>query len=86
MGALAQKYNVPQPILEAMNPHIQNPETLAPGSITYIPRLYKMNCHKMYLEHGAAENEANSPMNQAQKPTPYADPSYPMYQGQQMTP
>lgn len=49
-GTLASQYNVPRPILEAMNPHIQQPETLSPGTTAYIPRLDQMHCHKMYVE------------------------------------
>ncbi|MDR6551664.1 LysM domain-containing protein [Paenibacillus qinlingensis] len=79
MVKLAQKYNVPQPILEAMNPHIQQPDSLTPGNITYIPRLYKMHCHKMYLEHEVPEG-ASVPMYTA----PHMAPS--MHQGPQVTP
>ncbi|WP_207953016.1 LysM peptidoglycan-binding domain-containing protein [Paenibacillus agricola] len=64
MGALAQQYNVPQPILEAMNPHIQNPKALEPGSITYIPRMDKMYCHRMYIEQEGQEHQGATPSPQ----------------------
>ncbi|CAG7650141.1 LysM domain-containing protein [Paenibacillus allorhizosphaerae] len=92
---LADMYNVPQPILETMNPHIEHPQALSPGHIVYIPRLNKMYCHKMYLEQetAGAENAApmyTSPMQAApypmqipQYPAPNAGPTaaYPMHTG-----
>ncbi|SFK98147.1 hypothetical protein SAMN03159341_102529 [Paenibacillus sp. 1_12] len=60
MENVAQMYNVPQPILEAMNPHIQNPNDIAPGSTAYIPRLDKMNCHTMYMQQEVPANAANT--------------------------
>ncbi|MCR8634555.1 hypothetical protein [Paenibacillus radicis (ex Xue et al. 2023)] len=62
IGTLAEMYNVPQPILETMNPHIQNSEYLAPGSIANIPRLDKMYCHKMFMEQDGPGTDRNSPM------------------------
>lgn len=75
MIVLAQKYNVPRPVLEAMNPHIQNPNVLTAGIIVYIPRMDKMFCHKMYLEH-----EMSGP---SQQTMPYTGATYPMSSGQQ---
>lgn len=50
MRKLAKKYNVPQPILETMNPHLQNPSALSPGNVVNIPRLDKMYCQTLYME------------------------------------
>ncbi|WP_199622624.1 LysM peptidoglycan-binding domain-containing protein [Paenibacillus alkalitolerans] len=50
MDVLAATYNVPRPILEAMNTHIQNPHLLAPGTVVYIPRLDRMYCKMMLME------------------------------------
>lgn len=58
MEQIAQMYNVPQPILEAMNPHIQNPNDIAPGSTAYIPRLDKMHCQTMYVQQEVPVNAA----------------------------
>jgi len=97
LGTLAQMYNCPQPILEAMNPHIQNPYALAAGTMVHIPRLDKMYCHKMYLEQEAPDNVPLSQMTQmpsvgqmAQMPgmthpeqaAPYTGTTYPMPSGQ----
>ncbi|SDN05447.1 LysM domain-containing protein [Paenibacillus sp. yr247] len=86
MGKLAQTYNVPGPILEVVNPHIQNLNVLAPGSIIYIPRMDKMYCHKMYLEQEAPETGAPSPMYPTQQTMPYTGTPSHMYPGQQMPP
>ncbi|WP_216624437.1 LysM peptidoglycan-binding domain-containing protein [Paenibacillus foliorum] len=79
LGTLAQRYNVPQPILEAMNPHIQDPNALMPNSITYIPRLHMMYCHKMYLEQEAPASRGDPAMYPGQQMTPYTY-SYPSQQ------
>ncbi|WP_223067372.1 LysM peptidoglycan-binding domain-containing protein [Paenibacillus caui] len=77
-GSLAQMYNCPQPILEAMNPHIQDPSALMPGNIVNIPRLDKMYCHKMYLEQEASQTDAY-PGSTAPMTSPYGGmPAYPM--------
>lgn len=65
-----------------MNPHIQTPENLIPANITYIPRLYKMQCHKMYLEHETPETGVPAP--QAQQAAPYTQTPSPMHQGTPM--
>jgi hypothetical protein len=78
MGSLAQQYNVPQPILEAMNPHLQNPNALVSGTVTYIPRLDKMYCHKMYMEQDATANNAVPPQYpQQQMMGDFRDPNKP---------
>ncbi|WP_161631218.1 LysM peptidoglycan-binding domain-containing protein [Paenibacillus pinihumi] len=64
LESLARMYNCPQPILEAMNPHIQNPAQVQ-GTTVNIPRLDKMYCHKMYLEEKAEVNSQVSPANVA---------------------
>ncbi len=54
VSGLAQRYNVPAPILEAMNPHIPNPHALTAGTVVGIPRMDKMFCSRMYAEQGPA--------------------------------
>lgn len=53
MPSLAKAYNVPQPILEAVNPHLPASNEIVPGSVVNIPRMDTMFCYKMYLEHEA---------------------------------
>jgi hypothetical protein len=50
MWKLAQKYNVPLPLLITFNTHIQNPNVFNIGDIIYIPRMCDMYCQKMYME------------------------------------
>jgi hypothetical protein len=50
MWNIAQKYNIPLPILVTFNPQIANPNVLNPGDKVYIPRLCDMYCQKMYVE------------------------------------
>jgi spore germination protein YaaH len=78
MRKLAKKYNVPQPVLEAMNQHIQNPAALRPRETVYVPRMDKMYCQKMYMEEG--EIQMNQPM------MPYTAMPSSMYPAQQMIP
>jgi hypothetical protein len=66
LDSLAQTYNCPRPILEAMNPHIQHPHYLAAGTVVHIPRLDQMVCHKLYLEQEVYDERAAYPG--------YADP------------
>lgn len=73
---LAQMYNCPQPILEAMNPHLQNPHALATGTVVQIPRLDTMFCHKMFMEQGAPDN---APLSQM-APMPMAPMQMPQMQ------
>lgn len=50
MDKVAHMYNMPLPILEEANPHI-NPQQMQPGSTVYIPRISHMYCHKTYMEN-----------------------------------
>jgi len=61
LDRLAQTYNCPRPILEAMNPHIPHPSALSPGMVVYVPRLDKMVCHRMYMEQEEHEGAALQP-------------------------
>ncbi len=87
MRKLAKRYNVPQPILEAMNPHVQNPTTLTPGENVYIPRMDKMYCQTMYMEQETAGAHMPYPMhpNQQMMPPTYM-PSTPYPGGPQGMP
>ncbi|MBJ6362742.1 LysM peptidoglycan-binding domain-containing protein [Paenibacillus sp. GCM10012307] len=60
LASLARQYNCPLPILEAMNPHIQNPAALQ-GAVVNIPRLDNMYCHKMYLEERVEDGSQTAP-------------------------
>lgn len=89
LESLAQAYNVPRPVLEVTNSHIQNLTVIAPGSIVYIPRMDKMYCHKMYLEQevpAAGTASAMSPVDPAghmyqwQPRAPYGEYPYPVQQ------
>jgi hypothetical protein len=61
MWKIAQKYNVPLPILITMNTHIQNPENLNVGDRVYIPRMCDMYCQRMYMEREAAPQMSMPP-------------------------
>jgi hypothetical protein len=50
MWKIAQKYNMPLPILIAFNPQIANPNVITLGEKVYLPRLCDMYCQKMYVE------------------------------------
>ncbi|WP_051620996.1 LysM peptidoglycan-binding domain-containing protein [Paenibacillus sp. UNC451MF] len=78
MQSLARAYNVPKPILEAVNSHLPTTNELAPGSVVNIPRMDNMYCHKMYLEKEMSPNEAISPYSTPS--VPYATPTYSMQQ------
>jgi spore germination protein YaaH len=78
MTKLAKKYNVPQPILETINPHLQNPAAFSPGETIYVPRMDKMYCQTMYME--------DNTQYIGQQTTPYATMPSAMYPTQQMTP
>lgn len=56
MWEIAQRYNIPLPILLLGNPQIQNPHVLQVGEKVYIPKLCSMHCQVMYMEQpeGAA--------------------------------
>lgn len=47
---VAHMYNMPYPLLEEANPHIENPKSLKHGESVYIPRISHMYCHKTYVE------------------------------------
>ncbi|MDF2961548.1 MAG: LysM protein [Paenibacillus sp.] len=91
MEGLAKLYNVPQPILEATNPHITNPDFLAPGSTVNIPRMDTMHCQKMYMEQQGTGMEEmplmdsySHMMSRAENPyvyphVQYSKPKYPSY-------
>jgi hypothetical protein len=79
MGTLAETYNVPQPILETVNPQIQNPAVLNPGETIYVPRMHKMYCKKMYME------EESPGMYPTQQAMPYTGAPQ-VYPNQQMMP
>lgn len=61
MESLAQAYNVPVPVLEAVNPQLQQPNALPPGSIVHIPRMDKMHCQKMFMEQEVPESAGAYP-------------------------
>lgn len=81
MWKIAEKYNVPLPLLIAANPHIANPNDIHPGETIFIPRLCDMHCHKMFMEPGVNPffgmhpNMQNMPnmMNMPNMPTRMAD-------------
>ncbi len=76
LDQLAQRYNCPRPILEAMNPHLQHPHALMPGSVVYVPRLDKMVCHKMYWEQEVAGTDVQ--YGQVPLPMSFHGMPYPM--------
>lgn len=65
MESLAEMYNVPRPVLEAVNPHIANPAALAPGSTVHVPRMNRMYCQRMFAELEAAPSAGPIPMQEA---------------------
>lgn len=71
MGTLAQMYNCPRQILEAVNPHIPNPDALMPGSTVYIPRLDRMYCQKVYFEQEVPESAVSPYASWAPNMQPY---------------
>ncbi|MDF2716746.1 MAG: hypothetical protein K0R28_3671 [Paenibacillus sp.] len=75
MEKLAQTYNVPGPVLEAVNPHIQGPYSMTPGTVVHIPRMDKMFCQKMYLEQEVPET-TTAPYSQ------YPQQQYPSFSAQ----
>lgn len=77
---LAQMYNCPRPILEAMNPHIPHPYALAPGMVVHVPRLDKMVCHRMYMEQEVYDGVAAHPGYGASMAMPYMGTA-PIYPG-----
>ncbi|MDF2721216.1 MAG: LysM protein [Paenibacillus sp.] len=81
MEKVAQTYNVPVPILEAMNPHMQSPYSMTPGTVMQIPRMDKMYCQKMYVEQDATTSQPTH--MQSPQYASYAHPaqqqSYPGY-------
>ncbi|WP_202916173.1 LysM domain-containing protein [Paenibacillus mesophilus] len=81
MEQLAQTYNVPGPVLEAVNPHIQAPYQPAAGTVVHIPRMDKMFCQKMYVEQDVPEAAPYSQYPQQQYPSYAAQPAaaYPAY-------
>jgi LysM repeat protein len=50
MESLAEMYNVPKSVLETFNPHVMGQDILTPGTRIQVPRLNRMNVHRMYLE------------------------------------
>ncbi|WP_282943671.1 LysM domain-containing protein [Paenibacillus sp. RC67] len=50
LHSLARAYNVPLPILEAMNTHLPAANPITPGSVVHIPRMDTMFCQKVYWE------------------------------------
>ncbi|MEF3302023.1 LysM peptidoglycan-binding domain-containing protein [Paenibacillus sp. GYB003] len=65
MEKLAGMYNVPIPVLEAVNPHLQSPAALTPGACVYVPRMDKLYCQKMYMEQEHAVSPAYGQSPQA---------------------
>jgi hypothetical protein len=47
---IAETYNVPHEILLELNPHIQDPNSLGPGTVVGIPRMHNLYVQKMYME------------------------------------
>lgn len=72
MESLAEMYNVPRPVLEAVNPHIQNPAALVAGSTIHVPRMNRMFCQRMYAEFESAPNTGHIPM---QSTAPWMTPA-----------
>lgn len=60
LQALARTYNVPLPILEAVNSHLPDVQ-VAPGSVVHIPRMDTMFCQKVYLDQRMPGNAGYFP-------------------------
>lgn len=75
LESLAERYNVPQPMLTELNTHLQNPSFLNPGDTMYIPRLNRMHCQRMYM---ADESQSHMhPGQMLQQPYPGMQQPYP---------
>lgn len=89
LETIADKYNVPMPILASMNPHLTE-AGIKGGETIYIPRLNRIYCQQMFMEDEMDSDSgmpgAMYPGQQPGYPPQYMMQNMPMYPGMQQSP